>query len=175
MNGDYGFTDAHTTQHANSTYFMNESTPLLGRNDSNGNNGSNGGINRSKSPLYTDEINGNGVEPIDSNMSLALAKTRLDELQKEIDNLEENYDSDYIDANVNPIDNLNILSLLVIRDWSQRQEKDNWKVYSFNKYRLYMYHVNDDYTLLLCSTEDFPAAIAISKLDDVAKILSSKL
>lgn len=166
--------DIHAVHHGHDTYFVNEATPLLHQKESSKGAES---INRSKSPMYLADAGrsssgGYSGEPADDPSS---AMTKIDELQREIDNLEENYDSDYIDANVNPVDNLNILFLLVMKDWTQRQEKENWKVYSFNKYRLYMHYVNEEYTLLFCTTEEFPSAIAISKLEAVSKILSAKL
>lgn len=104
------------------------------------------------------------------------AKSRIDELQRQIDIMNENYNSDYINANVNPIDNLNILSLLVVREWKQNTGDNNaWKVYSFGKYRLFMYYVNDKYTLLLCTTMDYPSIIAVSRLKDLSRILSKKI
>lgn len=165
------FKASQTMSHGNNTYFVNESTPLLGDNPNDAL------INRSKSPGYLDESrrsNSGGIGG-DNNNGTTHAKSRIDELQREIENLDENYDSDYIDANVNPIDNLNILSLLVIKDWNSRNELEEWKVYSFYKYRLYMYYVNEEYTLLFCTNGDFPAAIAIAKLEAVSKILKSKV
>lgn len=111
----------------------------------------------------------------DSN-DLLSAKSRIDELQRQIDLMNENYNSDYINANVNPIDNLNILSLMVVREWKQDSRDNNiWKVYSFGKYRLFMYYVNEKYTLLLCTTMDYPSIIAISRLKDVSSILSKRI
>ncbi|TID14994.1 hypothetical protein CANINC_004665 [Pichia inconspicua] len=161
------FSASKTLDHGNNTYFVNETSPLLRDNSTDAL------INRSKTPTYLGETGRNNSG--NSNNVIASAKSRIDELQKEIDNLEENYDSDYINANINPIDNLNILSLLVIRDWKNKTDAENWKVYSFYKYRLYMHYVNDEFTLLFCTIEDFPSSVAIAKLEAVSNILRSKL
>jgi hypothetical protein len=116
-----------------------------------------------------DDLNGN------INDDPGSSKSRIEELQRKIDILDENYNSDYINANVNPIDNLNILSLMVIRDWTKKTDTDQWKVYSFGKYRLYMHAVNEKYTLLLCTTMEYPSMLAISRLDNASKILFNKL
>lgn len=44
------------------------------------------------------------------NVAVEEGKLRIAKLQREIDELDDNYDADYINANVNPVDNLNILS-----------------------------------------------------------------
>ncbi|KAG0684084.1 hypothetical protein C6P40_003506 [Pichia californica] len=110
------------------------------------------------------------------NGKLSSAQVRIEELQQQLDKMDENYDSDYINANVNPIDNLNILSLLVIRDWNQRTDINNkWQVYSFGNYRLYMHEINNNYALLLCTTAKYPSALAVARLDGICTILSNKL
>lgn len=101
---------------------------------------------------------------------------RIEELQQQLDKMDENYDSDYINANVNPIDNLNILSLMVIRDWNQRTDINNkWKVYLFGNYRLYFYEINEKYAIILCTTVKYPSKLAISRLESVCTLLSTKL
>lgn len=109
------------------------------------------------------------------NVAAEEGKLRIAKLQREIDELDDNYDADYINANVNPVDNLNILSLMVIRDWNNKNDNEDWKVYSFGRYRIYMYSVNVRYALMLCTNEEYPSSIAISRMQGVSKILSSKL
>lgn len=120
-------------------------------------------------------VGGQEVDPHDSQNEQDSGRSRIEELQREIDNLDENYDSDYINVNVNPIDDLNITSLMVARDWNQRTANEVWKVYMFGKYRLYMYSVNEKYALLLCTTLNYPSMIAISRLKCVCEKLSKKI
>jgi hypothetical protein len=117
-----------------------------------------------------------------------MISAKIDTLQRQIDLIDENYDVDYINANVNPIDNLDIITLMVIKEWNQNQNQNQqselaenksgvgaWKVYEFGKYRLYMGLVNKDYTILLCTPREYPAAIAVSKTVSVCQILSEKI
>ena len=100
---------------------------------------------------------------------------RIEELQQQLDKMDETYDPDYINANVNPVDNLNILSLMVIREWGQRPEGTQWQVYSFGSYRLYIHEISDQYALLLCTSSTYPSALAVSRLGSLCSTLSNKL
>lgn len=115
---------------------------------------------------------GSGSAEGDSKLS---PQYRIEELQAQLDKMDETYDPDYINANVNPVDNLNILSLMVLRDWKQRAEGTQWQVYSFGSYRLYIHEANDRYALLLCTSAKYPSALAVSRLDSLCSILANKL
>ena len=139
------------------TFNMNEQTPLLNNKDSNNINSNN---------HYNDQNNNKN-------------SSKINDLKREISLIDENYNSDYINANVNPVDNLDILSLTVLKEWTQRSTEDKtismWKVYEFGKYRLYMGEVNKDYSLLLCAKKDYPSAIAIARLTRMCEIVSKRL
>jgi hypothetical protein len=125
----------------------------------------------------------NHMGSIDGQGNTEMISAKIDTLQRQIDLIDENYDVDYINANVNPIDNLDIITLMVIKEWNQNQNQNQnqqsevgaWKVYEFGKYRLYMGLVNKDYTILLCTPREYPAAIAVSKTVSVCQILSEKI
>lgn len=164
---------------------MTENVPLLKShgNDTfgsiiNNNNGDNNDGLKDKTNLnIPTNINSNMENEFQSNqIKIKSTQLRIEELQQQLDKMDENFDFDYINANVNPIDNLNILSLLVIRDWNQRIDSNNkWKVYLFGHYRLYMYEINEKYAILLCTTVKYPSKLAISRLESVCSLLSTKL
>ncbi|ODV86399.1 hypothetical protein CANARDRAFT_27620 [[Candida] arabinofermentans NRRL YB-2248] len=95
------------------------------------------------------------------------------------------YDSDYINANINPRDNLKIISLLSIKSWNERLiqqqgannngRNNNWLVIQSNNFYMCLYKVTDEYLLLLCCESEYPKGLALKKLENLSKALKVRL
>ncbi|VEU23350.1 DEKNAAC104571 [Brettanomyces naardenensis] len=106
---------------------------------------------------------------------------RLQQLQRKIDYLETNFDSNYIDANLDPSDNLNIISILSLREYNERKlsgvpcADDPWMVLACNDCTSFLYKVNDQYMVLLCCDPKYPKGFAIKRLEKLCKYLNSHM
>lgn len=186
--GDSTFAQNHPGNTTTLLGDMNETLPLLQSqyNTTFGSTANSSGNMNTTAYNLNGSTNNIGANGISSNMregagsgdesdSKLSPQYRIEELQQQLDKMDETYDPDYINANVNPVDNLNILSLMVIREWGQRSEGTRWQVYSFGSYRLYIHEVSERYALLLCTSSTYPSALAVSRLSSLCSILSNKL
>lgn len=99
-------------------------------------------------------------------------KTEL--LKKKIEYLDENFDSNYINANMDPSDNISILSILAVKKFKNRNTNDQWMIMDCSGYAAFLYQVDESYGVLLCCDGDYPKGFAIRKLGNLCKYFKSK-
>ncbi|QPG76183.1 hypothetical protein FOA43_003569 [Brettanomyces nanus] len=120
-------------------------------------------------------------DPIVANGKPSTSSQKLEQLQKKINDFEDNFDSNYINANVNPSDNLNIISILALRQFQERKTSgvpcamEPWMVFTTNEYISYLYQVNDEYAVLFCCDSSYPKGFAIKRLKKLCKYLQSNM
>ncbi|KAF6009911.1 hypothetical protein HII12_003457 [Brettanomyces bruxellensis] len=107
--------------------------------------------------------------------------SKIEQIQKQIDYLETHFDGNYINANVDPSDNLSIISILCFKEFKSRKHSnmagvaDPWMIISFSDYLAFIYEINDQYALLLCCDSGYPKGFSIKRLENASKFLKSQL
>jgi len=107
--------------------------------------------------------------------------SKIEQIQKQIDYLDNHFDSNYINANVDPSDNLSIISILCFKEFKSRKHSniagatDPWMILSFSNYLAFIYEINDQYALLQCCDSGYPKGFGIKRLENASAFLRSQL
>lgn len=108
-------------------------------------------------------------------LKLQNKKSKVELLQEQLHDMDDQYSNDYINANINPSDNLKILALLAIKNWNTIPHENCWQVYRFQNYHLFMYGIDTNYAILLCCECKYPVGLALSRLKSLCEYLKGSL
>lgn len=114
------------------------------------------------------------VDEVDADDSAA----RIRQLQTQIDEMEEKADTNYINASQSPSDNMSIVSILAMKQYTARAETGEttpWMMQKCNEYLLFLYEVNQDYMVIMCCEDGYRAGFAIKRLEKLCRYLRDNI